>query len=377
MKIALINFSYNQKSGIEVLADNIIRQIEKIDSQNTYIHFVNDFAKDYYIDTPRVKKIIVKMAGKQIFKTLWLLFIYPIYSLIKGMDITIVFSGTSNFSLSPFTKNIIFIADLGEFYINEKYDWKRMIYRKYLTLPTNKMLGDLFIAISKSTQKAIAEKLKVDEQRIKLVYCGTDDRIKRFNKNDAEKKIFDKYKIRPDSKIIITIGRIDPVGKNLIRLIEAVDILRKTGVNFHLFLIGGESVFSNPYIVPSEISKRGLGEFITLTGYVDLHELNIFYNASDLLVFPSVHEGFGFPLVEAMKCELPVACCDIDVFHEVGSNAAVYFDPLDADDIADKMALVLSNASLRQKLIENGKARHLIFTWETAANELIQIIQAC
>ena len=134
------------------------------------------------------------MARSQVLKTLWLLFVYPIYSLIKGIDITIVFSGTSNFSLSPFTKNIVFIADLGEFYIKNKYDKKRMIYRKYVTLPINKIMADIFIAISQSTQEAIVDKLNITREKIKLIYCGADDKIQKHNKNNARNKIIEKYK---------------------------------------------------------------------------------------------------------------------------------------------------------------------------------------
>lgn len=375
MKIALINFGYNQRTGIEILADNIMQQIDRIDNENQYILIVNEFVQDLYKSTPIIsKKIVKKMARSQVLKTLWLLFVYPIYSLIKGIDITIVFSGTSNFSLSPFTKNIVFIADLGEFYIKNKYDKKRMIYRRYVTLPINKIMADIFVAISQSTQAAIVDKLNITKGKIKLIYCGADDKIQKQNKNNARNTIIKKYKINDSSKIIITIGRIDPVGKNLIRLIEAMEITCRNNNDCHLFLIGGESSYSDPSLVPREIEKRHLSNNITMTGYIDVNALNDFYNASDLLVFPSVHEGFGLPLVEAMKCELPVACSNIQVFHEVGDNAVLYFDPYNAADIAEKIALALNDEALRDKLIANGKKRYSIFTWENSAKELIKLL---
>lgn len=314
------------------------------------------------------------MARTQILKTLWLLFVYPIYSLIKGIDITIVFSGTSNFSLSPFTKNIVLIADLGEFYIKDKYDRKRMVYRKYITLPINKIMANQFIAISESTKNAIIEKLNIAKQKIKLMYCGADDKIQKFDKDTARKKIVEKYNISASDKIMITIGRIDPVGKNLIKLIEAMDMFREKYSDFHLFLVGGESNYSDYDMVPGEIEKRALGNQVTLTGYVDINELNNFYNAADLLIFPSVHEGFGLPLVEAMKCELPVVCSDISVFHEVGGDAVIYFNPYDANDIAEKMASVFNDDLLREQLIAKGIKRYKLFTWENSAKELMKLL---
>jgi glycosyltransferase involved in cell wall biosynthesis len=377
MTIAFINFGYNKRTGIETLADNIMRQIDKIDKENEYILIVNEFAQDIYQSSSRIsKKIVKKMASTQILRTLWLLFVYPIYSLIKGIDVTIVFSGASNFSISPFTKNIVFIADLGEFYIKDKYDIKRMFYRKYLALPINRVMADHFIAISQSTQKAIVDKLHINNKKIRLIYCGTDDRIQKYSATNARKKIAEKYPFTISDKIIITIGRIDPVGKNLIRLIDAIDILRKTHEDFHLFLIGGKSNYSDPDIVPKEIAKRNLDNYITLTGYVDVNELNDFYNASDLLVFPSVYEGFGLPLIEAMKCELPVACSNIDVFHEIGDDAVLFFNPYDAGDIAEKIALGLTDESLRKQLVSKGEKRYPVFTWENSASELLKLLNS-
>ncbi len=376
MKIAFINFSYNQKTGIEVFAENIMRQLEKLDKENEYILFVNEAAQGFYESTSRISRNVVrKMARTQILKTLWLMFMYPVYSLIRGIDITIVLSGTSNFSLSPFTKNIVFLHDLGEFYIKAKYDRKRMIYRKFLTLPINKIMANLFIAVSQSTKKAIIEKLNVPERKINLIYCGTDDRIKKSDKSDARAKLVAKYNIRASDKIIITIGRIDPVGKNLIKLIDAADILRSSYEKFHLFLIGGGSNYSDPYLVPGYIKERNLSDYITLTGYISDDVLNDFYNAADLLVFPSIYEGFGIPLVEAMKCELPVACSDIDVFHEVGDDAVLYFDPYDASDIAEKISSVFNNEALRGQLIAKGRRRYPVFTWENSARKLINILR--
>ncbi len=372
LKIAILNFTYNKKSGIENVVDYTLRHVDKIDTNNQYILFVNE-TFDYYINTVRISKKIIRIANSQALKTFWLLFVYPLYSLIKGIDITVVFNGSSNFSLSPFTKNIIYFHDLGELYIKDKYSKKRMIYRKFFALPINKMLGDVFIAVSKSTQDGLVNRLKISKDKVKIIYNGIDEGIITLDKEYARKKIADKYKIKDSDKILLTVGRIDPVGKNLVKLIEAIDIYRQTNEDFHLFLVG-ESNFPNSHLVPAEIEKKALEKYITLTGYVYLDELNYFYNASDLLVFPSVHEGFGMPLLEAMKCDLPIACSDIQVFHEVGDDAVIYFDPYDEYDIAKKINSALTDSSLRNRLILDGQSRCSVFNWGIAAKNLIEII---
>jgi glycosyltransferase involved in cell wall biosynthesis len=375
MKVALICFGYNKRTGIETLTDNMIRQIDRIDKKNEYVLIVNEFAQEIYQSTARIsKKIVKKMANTQILRTIWLLFVYPIYSLVKGIDVTIVFSGTSNFSISPLTKNIVYFHDLGEFVIKDKYDIKRLIYRKYLSIPINKIFGNEFIAVSESTKRDVVTKLKIDKKKVKIIYNGADECIRKQDKNYSKTLITQKYNIDNSVKIIITIGRIDPIGKNLLKLIESIDIVRRSYREFHLFLIGGESNYSDPHIIPEEIKKRNLVSYITLTGYVNINELNNFYNASDLLVFPSVYEGFGLPLIEAMKCDLPVACSDIEIFHEVGDDAVLFFNPYDTDDISDKIVRALHDDSLRKQLVGKGRERYTHFTWENSAAKLLDII---
>lgn len=361
---------------MENVADNIMRQIARLDHTNEYILYVNEFAKDFYKETGSISKVVVgRLASTQIVKTFWLFLFYPIISFFNRIDITLIFSGTNNFSLSPFTKNVIYIHDLGEFYVHGKYDKKRMFYRKYMMLPINKFMGDVFIAVSNATRKAIIDILGIDSQRIKVIYNGVDDRIKVIDKVAAKTMIVEKYGLDNSIKFIATVGRIDPVGKNLLKLVESVDILATKRTDFHFFLIG-ESNFPNAHLVWDEVRRRGLGRFITFTGYVDADELNAFYGAVDMLVFPSVHEGFGLPILEAMKCNLPVACSDIDVFHEVGSDGVVYFDPLDPNDIADKLSLIMDDNELRGKLVGKGKEILARFSWESSAKKLLEVLNS-
>jgi len=127
--IAIISFGYDRFFGVENVTYNLIQQITKLDKKNKYLLFVNEHVQGLYSSSDNIKKIIVKkMASTQILKTLWLILFYPLISFIKRINITLVINGSNNFSLSPFTKNIIYIHDLGDLYIKNKYDIKRMLY---------------------------------------------------------------------------------------------------------------------------------------------------------------------------------------------------------------------------------------------------------
>ncbi len=153
-----------------------------------------------------------------------------------------------------------------------------MFYRKYVALPINKIMGNFFVAVSNTTKKAILEKLKIDESRIRVIYNGIDDNIRPGNKLAARQKVLAKHNVDKSKKLILAVGRIDPIGKNLLNLVHAIDVMRqKHPESSYHFLLVGESNFPNAHLVSEEIQKRGLQDLFTLTGHVSVAELNDYF----------------------------------------------------------------------------------------------------
>ena len=101
--------------------------------------------------------------------------------------------------------------------------------------------------------------------------------------------------------------------------------------------------------------------------------LNTLLFYSELMIYPSLYEGFGLPILEAFKNSCPVVCSDINAFKEVGGEAVEYFNPKDTDDMFFQLKKVLNSVSLRKKMIENGSNRLKLFSWEKCATETMQI----
>ena len=112
-----------------------------------------------------------------------------------------------------------------------------------------------------------------------------------------------------------------------------------------------------------------------ILGYVDKHELECLYAAARLFVLPSLMEGFGFPVLEAMRAGCPVACSRTAALPEVGGNAARYFDPHNVDEMASVMEQLLYDEGLRNLCIERGKENVRRFSWERCARETILLIR--
>ncbi len=119
------------------------------------------------------------------------------------------------------------------------------------------------------------------------------------------------------------------------------------------------------------VKRLGLQDRVTITGFVDDRDLAPLYALATLLVYPSLYEGFGLPVAEAMACGTPVICSNASSLPEVAGDAALYFEPHDVDGMAQAMRRVLDDESLRRDLRSRGLAQVKQFSWERAAHELL------
>jgi glycosyltransferase involved in cell wall biosynthesis len=167
--------------------------------------------------------------------------------------------------------------------------------------------------------------------------------------------------------------------KNIPMLIEAFKQLKdQHGTSLKLVLAGplSASKDSNDFdSIQQAIAGTGLGKDIVITGYLADSELASIYSGALMYVFPSINEGFGIPVLEAFKYNLPVLVANNTALPEVGGDAVITFDPFDSNDICKKMESVMLNKSLREDLIAKGKLRLLQFQWNQSAAQLIYLFK--
>lgn len=175
-------------------------------------------------------------------------------------------------------------------------------------------------------------------------------------------------------KYLLYLGTIEP-RKNLETLVAAYEALdpavRK---NYSLVLAGGQG-WKDEGILAAVANQQAKGANIILAGYVSEEEKTALYANAACFVLPSHYEGFGMPIFEAMQHDIPVAVSDIAVFHEVAGNAAVYFDKDSAEDMADKLADILRDKDLRNKLVRHGQNQLKTFSWQENANKVYSALQ--
>jgi glycosyltransferase involved in cell wall biosynthesis len=229
--------------------------------------------------------------------------------------------------------------------------------------------ADNIITISEFSKDEIVKYLKYPEDRIEIVYPGVDHSVY-YKKRDRE--ILRKHNIQDNEKIVLYVGSETP-RQNVPVLIEAFSMLKKIIPNIKLIKIGESQSYGARRKILNLIMKLDLVEDIIFPGYVPEEELPLWYNASDILVYPCDYAGFGLPPLEAMACGTPVITSNTSSLPEVVGNGGIMVDPHDVEAMALHMHNVLTQDDLNKKLVEHGLKRSKLFTWDKAAKETQKI----
>lgn len=277
----------------------------------------------------------------------WEQTILPFYFLFKKKYILINFSGLGSIFLK---KQFITIHDLS-FLKNPQWFSKKYYYFYKILTPIVAKKALQILTVSHFSKKEIIKYLNINEDKISVIYNAVSEK---FNNNPplSEKKSY-----------ILAVSSIEP-RKNFERLLAAAKLLDD---NIKLLVVGSTNkVFGN---VDLEHNNR-----VDFLGYVNDDDLKKYYSEALLFVYPSIYEGFGLPPLEAMALGCPVVLSDIEVFHEVFGEAAIYFNPYDIDDIAQKINGVLKSKETQKKLILQGYDLVKKYDYEKSANLILSQI---
>lgn len=224
------------------------------------------------------------------------------------------------------------------------------------------------IADSEFTKKDIIERYKVDEKKIEVVYLAPDESFKKIADQNLIERARLKYGIRND--YLIHVGAIH-ARRNIKRLLEAFQKIKEKKFDLQLVLIGGLNVKAADFY--SLIHTLDLQSEVLHLAYVPEEDLACLYNGAKALIYASLYEGFGLPLVEAMACGIPVIASNVSSIPEIMGDAGILFDPYNVDEISSAMELVLRDTALRSKLSGKSLKRASEFSWLNAARQTVKV----
>jgi glycosyltransferase involved in cell wall biosynthesis len=229
------------------------------------------------------------------------------------------------------------------------------------------------ISVSESTRRDLASFARVDPGRIRVIHNGADlDRFSPRDRDAAKAAVADALGLPPD--FLLYIARLEHPGKNHVRLLEAFAALKRdTDLPHKLVLVG--SRWNGAELIEAKVGELGLQSEVVFPGFVPNETLADLYAAADVFVFPSLFEGFGIPVLEAMACGTPVCASNVSSLPEVVGEAGLLFDPNEPNEIADAMRRLLTDPSLRAGLVQRGLAQAGRFTWDDAAAAVLEELE--
>ncbi|RPJ02223.1 MAG: glycosyltransferase family 1 protein, partial [Chloroflexi bacterium] len=256
--------------------------------------------------------------------------------------------------------------DLGYVYFPEALP---TLARRYLDWSTRHSVhrATKVIVDSLATSQDLAAHYGVPESRIKLVYPGVDESLAPVTDPKTLMTLRTRYKL--PERYLLFVGTLQP-RKNIARIVQGYARWRESepGTDVSLVLAGQRGWLFDPAWVAG---VKG----VILPGYVDDADVAALYSGALALVFPTLHEGFGFPVLEAMRCGTPVITSSTSSLPEVAGDSALLINARNVDEIARAIGRIVSSAALRAELIAKGFKQAQKFTWERAAEQALRVLE--
>ncbi|MFH0989694.1 MAG: glycosyltransferase family 1 protein [bacterium] len=261
--------------------------------------------------------------------------------------------------------SVVTIHDLIHLKCSEFFSLPQRMYARQMLSHAVNHSGRI-LTVSQRTKQDIQEFFSVPEERISVIYNGVG-RIFRKIEDEQKLKAF-KIRYSLERPFVLYVGNVKP-HKNIPLLLMAFSRLRLTYPDLLLVVVGGN--LKSDVSLTAMVNELNISHSIKELGQISNDDLVLAYNSAQMLVQPSLYEGFGFPVIEAMACGTPVICSDGGSLPEIAGNAALIISKRSMDGLLDSMTKLLDHNELRLDLIKKGFQNSKRFCWEQTAKETI------
>lgn len=359
------------RNGVGVYAENLIRELIALESGHELSVFVQAQRYDDLQKKFGAKARVINASKADKLSRLWFEQV-NLPRAVSRLKINLLHSVNMTAPvLKAGAKSVVTVLDLTTFTMPELRD---PAYRLYMnTLMAHSVRhADRLISISEYTTKDIQKVFAIPAAQIDTIPLAFDPAVVRVGdetKIAAVLKMLGIYK-----PYLLYVGRLDKC-KNLPRLVEAFAAARAKGSLSCMLVLAGRP-WNDSVNIQQTIEKFKMQEHVRLTGHVADDQIAALYSGALGFVFPSIAEGFGIPILEAMACDVPVLTARATVLPEVAGDAALYVDPYSVADMTDKLLQLLNDASLRGNLVSAGRERLSIFSWSKMARQTLMTYEA-
>jgi glycosyltransferase involved in cell wall biosynthesis len=376
MNIALnaVAFSPGRMGGVETYFRNLVRSLQVADTVNDYYVVCNRrYIDSLLISNPNFTPLPSWFAKPS---PLWYLRVAlrdtvgldVLRPIMNRLDMDIMHHPFS--FLNPMDlkiPSVLTFIDMQHEYFPEYFSSHALNFRRALYRSSAEKAVRI-IAISEHAKTCLVEKYGINPDKIDAIHIGYDPQFRVIDDPALLQSVRSKYGLH---KPFMYYPAATWPHKNHKKLLAALKIMKDNSSFDGQLVLSGIAMQVNDAVL-EEISRLGLHDDVVVLGYLPSEELPCLYSLARLMVFPSLYEGFGIPLVEAMACGCPVVCSHVTSIPEVVGDAALTFDPDSAEEMAEQILSLWTDDSLRQDLRAKGLARVKLFTWGNMAHQTIQ-----
>jgi glycosyltransferase involved in cell wall biosynthesis len=358
------------KHGMDIVVLELIRALQIIDTENDYYIFVKPDEDCNCISETRNFKIVEIPKFNYV---VWEQIMLPYYARKYNLDILHCTSNTAPLVVSvPLIltlHDVIFMEKLTEKNTSTNYQKYGNLYRKWL-VPKIVRKCKSVITISEVERANITKTLNLKDEAVIVVHNGVSQRFGIKPSTAIVEKINTQLGLTQD--YFLFLGNVEP-RKNVRNTVRAFVAFAEQNPKVKLVVTGLKKFFVEDIL--NEIDKKDFLPRFILTGFVDDITLLALYSEAKVFLYPSLREGFGLPILEAMAFGIPVVTSNISAMPEVAGDAAFMVNPYSVKEITEGMTTAYSDEILRRERITLGYNRPSLFTWEKAAKKVLEIYQ--
>jgi glycosyltransferase involved in cell wall biosynthesis len=358
------------RTGVASYVVNLLHALQETDTTNTYdVILPASDAKLIRDGFPRFSKhVLPNRLGRPVANIAWHNLILPGRSRRERYDLVHIPS-YRRLPLIKGTRVVATVHDLATLHLDNKYDAARMFYNRRI-VPALIRRADHVITVSRFTAGDLVNLVGYPAEKITVIYPGIHRRHY-YPLPADEARAHLKMRFKLEGPFIVFVSRVEHPAKNHLRLIQAFERMKaRTPSDLKLVLAGAD--WNGADVIKDYVARSPVARDVMFTGFVSLEDIPHFYSACEVMAYPSLFEGFGFPIVEAMACGAPVICSNTTSMKEIASDLAPTFDPLNVDEIVSALEAALRRGKTVAQA-ERGIAYAATFDWRDTARKVLDV----